>query len=498
MTSSKPGFIKRMFGAEAVPDVARREAFSDAVVPAEAAPRVPPSPFGEFGEKGERVGEQIAYFISRLDELYSLRQEFASVAKPMQEFIVSHAEAQTRLAEATALLTRERSDAQALRAETHTIRASHARLENALAETSNQIKLHEDAADGRTAQLRSLQIAHDDAASRLDWSTRQLAAETQSNLEHAEARRAAGDELNRTEQELAFEKTRHLELKDQHEALNSEAHRLQGVVERIQPALSAAKRRTSELENDLSAAKATIGMLELKIAGEQDLRRATELARTQEKLAADNEVAALTLQVEALEGRNATTTKIFEQSRALLNEKIEQIRHLERTAKDHQADKAIVDRRHAAAQEEIRRLVDSAAVLGSRQQETQERSAMLTNAMAAKDAQIEQLDGRSVGLKNQLDDVTARYEQERLATEGHNRKLIEEVQSERAERALAQGALSIARNSREKLLLQIEELKRQRFGQLPESLETPEARINRDTQNNIHHFRTPEPTDTNA
>lgn len=118
---------------------------------------------------------------------------------------------------------------------------------------------------------------------------------------------------------------------------------------------------------------------------------------------------------------------------------------------------------------------------------------MLTNAMAAKDAQIEQLQNRSEALKNQLDDAAVRYEQERTTLEALNRKLIEEVQSERAERALAQGALSIARGSREKLLIQIEELKRGRPGRPHDSGETPrDATDDRDGQNKIHRLRAPE------
>ena len=490
MTSGRPGFFQRMFGAEAEPRAPQGEEVAPTVATA------PSSPFGAFGEKGEKVGEQIAYFISRLDELYGLRQEFASVAKPMQDFIVSHAEAQTRLAETTALLARERADLQTVRADAHTLRAGHARLENALAEASNKIKLHEDAAENRTAQLRNLQIAHDDTASRLGWATRQLAAEAQTNADHAEARRTMSDELNRVEQDVAFERARYLELRDQHEAAGAETRRLQGLLERLQPSLASAKRRIGELENDAGATNATIGLLELKIASEQEVRRATEMAQAQEKVAFDNELAGLTLQVEALESRNATTTRIFDQSRALLNEKIEQARQLERAAKDLQADKLAGERRHAAAQEEIRRLSDQAATLATRNQEVQERCTMLANAMAAKDAQVEQLDGRCGALKNQLEDATARYEQERAATEAHNRKLIEEVQSERAERALAQGALSIARSSRERLLTQLEELKRERLGRPQDLGEMPPDPVpGHDGPNNVRRFRAPDSLD---
>ncbi len=486
MTGNRPGFLQRMFGGEGRPD----NAATPAVVMTQ--PKALTSPFGEFGEKGERVGEQIAYFISRLDELYSLRQEFASVAKPMQDFIVSHAEAQTRLAETTALLAREKTDAHTIRAEAHALRAANARQENALVEAHNQIRLHEDAAENRSGQLRNLQIAHDDVITKLDWATRQLAAETQANADHGEARRSLTEELNKVEQDLANERARLLELRDQHEAGGAEMRRLQGIADRLQPSLTSARRRVAELENDAAAANATVGSLELKIATEQELRRAAEHARSQEKVAFDNEVAALLSQVEALESRHATTIKIFEQSRALVNEKIEQVRQLERAAKDAQADKLVAERRQTNAQEEIRRLAEQAASLGTRHQEAQERGSMLANAVSAKDAQIEQLENRCIALKNQLEDAVARHEQERVGIESTNRKLIEEVQSEKAERALAQGALSIARNSREKLLSQIEELKRQRLSRTVEPHDLHEEVHEQQGQTNVHKFRGPE------
>lgn len=488
--SGRPSLLKRMFG-----EGERRQSSQTPVQPVvDLRPGAASSPFGEYGEKGERVGEQIAYFISRLDELYGLRQEFASVAEPMQDFIKSHAEAQTRLAEASALLARERSDAQTVRSEALNLRTQHSRSENALAEAQKQIQLHEDVAETRNAQLKSLQIAHDDVQSRLAWTARQLAAEEQANADHGEIRRRLDEEFGRVEQELAQERARFLDLKDQHEASAVESRRLQSLLDKLQPALTSARRRVADLENDLGTATATQGMLELKIASEQELRRATELARSQEKIAFDNEMTTLAQQAEALESRNATTMRIFEQSRALVNEKIEQVRQLERAAKDVQAERIAHERRHAQGQDEIRRLTDQVAALGTRHQDAQERSGMLTNALAAKDAQIEQLEGRCDALKNQLEDAVQRYEQERVAVEAQNRTLIEEVQSERAERALAQGALSIARNSREKLLCQIEDLKRQRASRVLDhdgDVDQPIAAA----QTNIHKFRGNEPVE---
>ena len=490
--SGSASFIGRMFGRSG-------EHHGEVGAPITAAPQsappksaATPTPFGQFGEKGEKVGEHINYFLSRLDDVYSLRHEFASVAEPMQDFIRSHDQAQTRLAETTALLSRERTEAQTLRAELFSLRADHQKLDNGLVEANNRLKGHEAAAETRVTQLKALQIAHDDLAARLDWANRQLATETQTNQDHANARRAAAEDVSKLEQELALERARYAELKNLHEASAAETKRTQAQLERLQPNLAAARRRVSELETDVGNAAATLGALELKIAGEQEARRATDGARAQEKSAYEVDVAGLALQIEALESRNQVTSKLFDQTRTLLNEKIEEARLSDRAAKDLAAEKVTVERRHASAQDEIRRLMEQTALLGANHGDAQERCSMLTNALGAKEAQVEQLQSRVETMKHQLDDAATRYEQERQSIESVNRKLIEEVQSERAERALAQGALSIARGSREKLMSQIDEMKRDRFGRGPE---TADVVVRDDAgQTNITPFRAPELT----
>ena len=103
---------------------------------------------------------------------------------------------------------------------------------------------------------------------------------------------------------------------------------------------------------------------------------------------------------------------------------------------------------------------------------------MLTKALAAKDSVVEGANRKANTLASRLDLLTSRAEQERINLEGTNRRLIEELQAEKAERSLAQGALDIARNSRTKLLSQYSALKRQQAGAQP--LPGDEGRVDAD------------------
>src|ERR671921_356586 len=76
---------------------------------------------------------------------------------------------------------------------------------------------------------------------------------------------------------------------------------------------------------------------------------------------------------------------------------------------------------------------------------------MLGKAIAAKDFQIESSDNKVASLTERIDQLTKRFEQERHTLESANRRLTEELQNEKAERSLIQGALEISRESRIKI-----------------------------------------------
>ncbi len=486
----RPGFFGRVFGSGAKHSP---EATLDSRCANVATTRNQDEAVFGFGEQGEKVGEQIASFTKRLDEIDTLRREFTSVAGPMMNFIVLHSDAQRKLAETTALLARERDEGRASRSDAVELRRENSTLANTLTGTEKQLESLKRSVESYESQCKSQQIARDDAVSRLQCATRQLALDAKRNQDQLYAHQSLGEDLNKVEQELAVEKARHLELQASHEAASAEVRRLETLVERLQPNLTAAKRRIGDLEAESGSSGATIGALELKLAADQEAHRSIEVSWSQEKVALETEVSALVDQIEALESRHVTTTRLFDQSRALLNEKSDAIRFSDRSAKEAITDKLVMERRHASAQDEIRRLQEQIAAFNLRNQEVQERCSMLSNAMAAKESQIEQMQARHDAVANQLEEVIKRHEQERLTIESFNRKLIEEVESERAERALAQGALSIARGSREKLLTQVEDLKRGRSEHQPDEVEprrNATATANRsEGKPNIHIFR---------
>jgi crescentin len=87
---------------------------------------------------------------------------------------------------------------------------------------------------------------------------------------------------------------------------------------------------------------------------------------------------------------------------------------------------------------------------------------MLTKAIAAKESLLQRADHRTGMLLDRIDQLTRKFEDERNGLEAKNKKLWEDLQREKSERALAQGALETARRGRTDLEREFAKVQRQR------------------------------------
>jgi crescentin len=452
-----------------------------------AAPAPAPQPvvhqegaqFDRMGRLGEKVGEQMAYLASRLNEMQSLRDDFASIVHPISDFVRTHEEAQTRVLELEALLGKERDDLKELRRDLSEERNLSARVRGDLAAALKQLGSLEEAASSTDERIRTLQEGVDEHRSNAAYLAQQLAAQSDRNEALTLLTDTHSAALAIAEQKLAAEQARASDLADSKETIAVELARLQETVEQLSPELLAARRRIAELQAQVNDASMVIGSLESKLATERDLRSSLEQTRAQESAAWDNERGTLTRQLESIGTRHTTTTRLLEQARQFGRDKSEEVLRAEKLAKEAQEAKAAAERRLTLLQDEARHSKAEFTAAEGKLREVAQRCDMLERAMTAKDAQVEQANSRAAALSEQIASTTARFEQEHATLEAANRKLIEQLQNEKAERALVQGALSIARSSREKLLDQISALKKNRGNfnpSLPASAGMPDER----------------------
>lgn len=419
---------------------------------------------GSYGQTGETLNERLTLLKYRFSDLESLRQDFEAVSQPVAEFLDKYASSQARLAETEALVTHMRTENRSLHDELGKLRRHSEELKLDHAQVLEEARSKDQAISRLEEQVGKRQAAIEEARITIDWQTSKILAEEQKVSGYEQLNSSLGEEVTRLENELATERAGLAALRDAAAIDSVEVGRLRDQLEALQPAHLSARRRLNELELDTQSMRQALAAADAKFSHERDARLAVEQLREQEKLTFENELAFLMSQNEAISGRNAATTKLLDQTRASLAERTEAIRHAEKAQKDTAAIAASAERRAAAAQDEARRVQAQQDEAEDRVKKIRDRCAMLTKALAAKDTQIAQLSAKMDSHSQQWDAATVRYEQERAQRDTAMRKLVEENEREKAERALAQGALTTARTSREKLLKQVEALRKGKSG----------------------------------
>jgi crescentin len=169
-------------------------------------------------------------------------------------------------------------------------------------------------------------------------------------------------------------------------------------------------------------------------------------------------------------------------------------------AKEAVIDKNTLDHRLEAAQQELERQTALATESTESRTELAERCEMLTKAIAAKESLLQRSDHRTGMLLDRIDQLTRKFEDDRNALETKNKKLWEELQREKSERALAQGALETARRTRIEVEREFARIQRSRRAgaetspPLAEAVGGPDAHFEgrEPPATNVMAFKTPE------
>jgi len=449
--------------------------------------------FGKLGEQGEEVSERIALLANRFEELQTMRSDFDSVIKPLLEVASAHSQAQTRIAEQDAILVRHLQTAKDLRRELTELQNASASTQSELIGARHQILALQQQSDNDSETIKLLKIDASDAAFRLSAFNTQLIAEMEKNATLEATIKAKEADLVETEHLLNVSQARAAELEEALGASKADGMRLHAIAAQIQPELARSKQRILELETALHTMQLNVQAHETRAFQDQRERDALLSKHAAEKGDLEASLAAMTLQVDNISSRHAATLKHLEQSRQLCNEKIELAQKLERSSKEMLGALTVAERRLNIAEENIRKISDQNRSLEQVVAESRARNDMLTKAMAAKDIIIAQLETKAANFENHHAALTQELENEKQKNETAKCKLVEELESERAERALVQGALAIARASREKMAAQMEALKRPK---LPLELNSnlsethkPASDDSVERETNVHFFR---------
>jgi crescentin len=434
------------------------------------------------GERNELLHVRFSYMADRLEDLKSLSDDFHQLSKPLEELSTELPKAKARVLELEALLRRESEE------RTHFQRELAQSAEKLATLTSDHHALYNRSKEIEE-DLDQLHITSDGDRSRLAETQKLLAnADQQLTAERENRQRLEADVVGLTA--LLSERTDEIQKSqdvvaqqaDRNAAMEREMERLQGAVDKQVFYRVDLQSRLNESERLAQDRLRILSDLQQKLDTEQAARQQREHTNELTLAGLNAEKASLVMQLEASTARAASAEQTINQTRVLLSEKDNaartadaRVRQLERQVDALERQSASLEQRLNAKSAELADSQHSADALSKR-------SDMLTKALSAKEAALAQALEKAQGRSERVEDLTKEFELERAASELSRRRLIEELENERAERALAQGALNIARESRASLQRLNESLKRanRSFRPLP-----PEEATASEPQSNV-------------
>ncbi len=454
-------------------------------------------PLDLLGQQSESVRDRVNRMAERLDEVRSLSAEFGLIVGPLNDFVEQHAASRARLMEVEALLARERDLAAAARSELGALQVASAKsfgdVQDALAALTDR----EETIRRQDVQVTELRIRASDLKGHADSLDARLYAEADRTRALADDNAGLRGEVAAVEEARVVAERGLAEARETLELTEAEASRLQALTETLSLKISGLNRTVAELEPQLQVARSTAVLVQGKHAVEQSARQKSEAARDAERAAHEMELASRSMKIDGLNAHVANTDKLIAHLRDQLHGTSDAFRLAEKGLRDATAEKLSLERRLESALEAAAR---TGAQLGEAQRSAVDlgnRGDMLAKAVAAKDQALDAANRKAATLLDRIEGINARFALERSEFEATHRRVIEELQNERAERSLAHGALDIARKSRSSLLAQYTALKR-RTGAAPDGrplddfLET-DAEAARPADSNVMAFAPPEP-----
>lgn len=413
-----------------------------------------------IGQRDELVRQRISAMLDRLDDLRSLRDDFSSILEPLVQISDELPRSGMRIAELESSLAQERQSHATVRQDLSGALLKSGALANELADALARADKAEEDLIERERTVAEQAIALRDKLLAVENLERQLFGESEQNRaltgENKALRleaQAADSALSRSEHEL-------LTARERLAILDQDSRKLQILSEEQSAHLAELTARHKDLEATADANRQRLRAVESELVAEKEARERAEAQYEVELGSYKSERAALLMKLEAAENRAGTNEQLLAQTRNLLREKDEAHRIAERNLKEASIARATAERRVEALQADLLRQTERFQEAQRVRAELDSRAAMINKALAAKDSALEQAVIRNTNLTDRIAELTRKHETVRSELEFGNRRLAEELENERSERALLQGALDIARETRVALQKQHEALKR--------------------------------------
>lgn len=412
------------------------------------------------GQKSEIIRFRISEMSDRLEDLRSLKDDFASILEPIIEITDELPKAKIRISEIEALLALEQANTSGMRRELADRAERLVDVTNNFSAATIQLQHLEASLRDRDTTGEELRVGLRDKTLVAENLERQLHAETEQTRALQGESKALRSEAKALDQALARSESELQDIRETRSLLEQDNQRLQALSENQVVRIEELAVRAQESETQLELSRMGLRNLEQQLSNAVAAAQKADVQYETEIAAHRTERTTLAMRLEAATSRLGTTDQMLQQVRNQLRDRDEAGRVAERGLKESSIERLTLERRLESTQADLARQTERFLEMQRLRSELDHRCEMFAKAIAAKDAALDQATGRVASLMERIEQLVHRQEAERADFETVNHRLVEELQHERSERKMAQGALDIARESRVSLQKQHDMLKR--------------------------------------
>jgi crescentin len=408
------------------------------------------SPFTDIGERIGGDNEALRNLLIdtglQFRALDDLKETFGKLTNPLNKLLETLEREKFDNASLRGALNELRTSHESLRTEFETLEKKASEFEGDNVRLNRELTAVQQTAQelaGERAKLgndiSALRIAHAGLEKELAEET--VKSRTLDDEKRLLLERADGADKRVIESDAASNLAR-----EKHALIENERDSLQTALDQTLGQSARTSRRLAETENSLSDARARVQQLENGLATVEEERKRLSAALDEANERRQSEIYALTLKLDAMKSRSAAAEKLLAEMRQNLGARTEEIRVVEAKLVD-----ATVGR--GAAEKKVEQLIATAEAADRQTKKLEQTRLSLTDRTKVLSETVKARDNVLAHAEDKIKSLSSRVEllkAEGVSNQAKEEKRIEQlnaaIERERAERAVAEGALESARS----------------------------------------------------
>lgn len=416
--------------------------------PVQQAPMLPHDLLESVGRENESLRHRCEEVARKVEEAATLRQDLSVVFGHVDLILKDLERTKTALAQRNATLASERDASHDVKARHRQLLGDHDHLRNEnLSLAAERQKLADGFAE-LEARSGQAQLSLVEKSKLLQDVTRRGDTDRERLAQIELDAQAARDELQRAD-DLIFSLQSDLSAARDHATLVEEDNKTLHIsLADARQQIARFARKETEVQGILAANAQRIDDLELKVSSERLEHGKTRNLWQGESASRRTDVTTLQARFDAMSARAEANDRLLGEARAQMHSKVEDLRKAERRVQELQAAAAPLETKLATLEQENANLRNASEEIEALHLGLTEHTDGLTKSVRAKEREAATWKQKVDALTDRFQLEMNRNEEERERFQQTIARLGEQLEKEKLDRAMAEGALDVARKNR--------------------------------------------------